>query len=156
MSPIPFQCLQCCGEILCAANGSFIYSFTMDGSLVSSWEHPTVKVTTQVEQLQIEQSQGESTPPAKRRKVEADEKSQDETPKANEAVVSGAGTNDGSESKKSQKTRQNMAPVPEIPFVNLIVSTRDGAYLAAVTGQDKTVWVFKHDGKGHLEELSRR
>lgn len=35
-------------------------------------------------------------------------------------------------------------------------STSDGQHVVAVTGQDKTVWTFEHDGKGKLKQLSER
>ncbi len=61
----------------------------------------------------------------------------------------------GEKSQKNRKTKWT-PPKPELPFVVLLTATEDGSHVIAVTGQDKTLWVFEHDGKGSLKEVSQR
>lgn len=45
---------------------------------------------------------------------------------------------------------------PDIPMVQCMSVTADGKHVVAVTGSDKTIWVFEHDGNGQLILLSQR
>ncbi|KAK2073083.1 hypothetical protein P8C59_007392 [Phyllachora maydis] len=42
------------------------------------------------------------------------------------------------------------------PFVQNLRATPEGRHVVAVTGTDKTLWVFEHDGQGNLKLLSQR
>ncbi|OTA96962.1 hypothetical protein M434DRAFT_392406 [Hypoxylon sp. CO27-5] len=164
---LPYQCLTRLGQssILCATKGTSIHTFDLDSgsSFLSSWTHPATKQlekqlessesqeTTQEGQDLNEQESGQ--PPSKKRKLDSENKPNVEgngqaDTKAVEAVSNGNG--------KSKQKPESRGQRPELPFVNLLAATEDGSHLVAVTGQDKTLWVFEHDGKGTLKELSQR
>jgi len=44
----------------------------------------------------------------------------------------------------------------ERPFIHALTATADNHHVVAITGSDKTLWVFEHDGAGNLEQLSQR
>lgn len=48
------------------------------------------------------------------------------------------------------------ARVPDYPIITLMTATSTGSHLLAVSGHDKILWVFEHDGKGNLNQLSQR
>ncbi|KAI0482818.1 hypothetical protein GGR56DRAFT_685847 [Xylariaceae sp. FL0804] len=70
--------------------------------------------------------------------------------------VSAAAEISANGSARSKKQRRGPQPQAELPFVTILTATEDGKHLVAVTGQDKAVWVFEHDGRGILKELSQR
>ncbi|KAI8965962.1 hypothetical protein F5Y11DRAFT_310954 [Daldinia sp. FL1419] len=171
---LPYQYLSRLGQssILCAAKGGSIHTFDLDAgnSFLSSWTHPTKKKPSSREPQAQEKSeedredqedreldeQESGQRPAKKRKLNEDKKpsaeegdNQADTKAAEEEAEANG---DGKKKPKSDPRVQG----PEIPFVALMTSTEDGKYLVAVSGQDKTVWVFEHDGKGFLKELSQR
>jgi tRNA (guanine-N(7)-)-methyltransferase subunit TRM82 len=51
---------------------------------------------------------------------------------------------------------QASTATPDIPMVQCMSVTADGKHVVAVTGSDKTIWVFEHDGNGKLTLLSQR
>ncbi|EJT78589.1 hypothetical protein GGTG_03688 [Gaeumannomyces tritici R3-111a-1] len=57
--------------------------------------------------------------------------------------------------KKGAKVAASSRPTDR-PWVTLLEATSDGRHLVAVTGSDKTLWTFEHDGNGALKELSKR
>ncbi|KAI1096213.1 hypothetical protein F5B19DRAFT_224905 [Rostrohypoxylon terebratum] len=148
-------------------------------SIISSWTHPLVKKdensepqkknenenenenengTTQEGQDPDGQESGQRPP--KKRKLSSDEKpdASRENGQADSKAVEPPLSGDGAK-KEKQKQKQKSelrAQQPELPFVILLAATEDGSHLVAVTGQDKTIWVFEHDGKGTLKELSKR
>lgn len=160
---LPYQCLTRLGQssILCAAKGTSIHTFDLDSesSFLSSWTHPATKQVENNEPQEITQEgqdlneQESGQPPSKKRKLDSENKPNVEgnchaDTKAAEAASNGSGKNKQKAESRGQR--------PELPFVNLLVATEDGSHLVAVTGQDKTLWVFEHDGKGKLKELSQR
>ncbi|KAI1779995.1 hypothetical protein F4818DRAFT_437289 [Hypoxylon cercidicola] len=163
---VPFQCLCMLGQssILCAAKGTSIHTFDLGAGLshVSSWIHPRTKQVGNSDPEATSQDQGlenqeSEQPPSKKRRLNSDEKPNDEA-KANQeetGAVEATENGDGEKKKKKQKPEYH-APRPELPFVALLTATKDGSHLVAVTGQDKTLWVFEHDGNGVLKELSQR
>lgn len=62
----------------------------------------------------------------------------------------------GKAGKDVENGKTRFARVPDRPVITHLTSTPNGSHLLAVTGHDKVVWVFKHDGNGQIEELSRR
>jgi tRNA (guanine-N(7)-)-methyltransferase subunit TRM82 len=44
----------------------------------------------------------------------------------------------------------------QAPSFTALKSTRDGSHMIAFTGDDKSIHVFNHDGKGELKHLSQR
>lgn len=57
--------------------------------------------------------------------------------------------------KKNKKQGKPQPQLSERPMVIILTATKDNSHLVAVTS-DKSVWVFEHDGLGHLKQLSRR
>jgi hypothetical protein len=51
---------------------------------------------------------------------------------------------------------QPSTATPDIPMVQCMSVTVDGKHVVAVTGSDKTIWVFEHDGNGLLTLISQR
>lgn len=110
-------------------------------------------------------------PPAKRQKLEGDsenpsvsaqvEASTPTTAQGGEKPQAGhvdgrgkKGKGKGKGSVDSGKSR--FARVPDRPVVTHLTSTPDGKHLVAITGHDKAIWVFEHDGNGQLKQLSKR
>lgn len=93
-------------------------------------------------------------PPSKRQKLGSDGAELDAGPENEHDATQDAPAN----SEKNQKKGRGKwtQPRPEAPFVVLLTATSDGSHVVAVTGQDKTLWVFEHDGKGSLEQVSQR
>ena len=44
----------------------------------------------------------------------------------------------------------------EAPAVIALTSTTGGDHVIVVTGEDKSIRVFEHDGRGHLRHISQR
>lgn len=82
---------------------------------------------------------------------------QDDKPKSGHFDGRGKkGKGKGKAAKDFENAKSRFARVPDRPVITHLASTPDGSHLLAVTGHDKVVWVFKHDGNGQIEELSRR
>lgn len=164
---LPYQCVTALGQsgIVAAARGTAIFTFSPEGALLSSWEHPATqhKAAAAGESLpeasagQAEEEHEEGSSPAKRRKVE--------TNSGVEAVAAGPGDASeqaqaeakGDDQKKTKKGRHlNKLSPADQPHVNFLRTTSSGSHLVAVTGADKAVWVFEHDGKGQLTALGQR
>lgn len=161
---LPFQCLSPLGRgtLFCAAKGCTIQTFDLAAGSqpLFSWTHPSCKQSQSADQANDApegprgQEQPGQQPPSKRRKLGAADDT--ESPAG---IDEGRDTPDvpasGEKDRKKAKAKSTR-PRLEIPFVVLLAATEDGSHVVAVTGQDKTLWVFKHDGKGSLEEVSQR
>ncbi|KAI1756736.1 hypothetical protein F4782DRAFT_279189 [Xylaria castorea] len=160
---LPFQCLSSLGwspRIFCAAKGCSIQTFDLDAGSqpLFSWTHPSLKQAKNANQAKEtttyggleSEGQTEQQPPSKRRKLGSDEAELNAETEAEQ----GAPT-DGEKNQKKGKAKWTQ-PNPEAPLVVLLTATADGSHVIAVTGQDKTLWVFEHDGNGLLAEVSRR
>ncbi|KAI1281058.1 hypothetical protein F5Y07DRAFT_317580 [Xylaria sp. FL0933] len=149
---LPFQCLSRLGKntLFCAARGGSIQTFDLTASSqpLFSWSHPSIKQAGAEDE-----GRTENQPPSKRRKLASDD-AEENVGVENEQGMPNTPTNGEKNQKKGKKTSR--PPQPEAPFVILLTATEDGSHVIAVTGQDKTLWVFEHDGKGSLKELSRR
>ncbi|KAH8676311.1 hypothetical protein BX600DRAFT_199045 [Xylariales sp. PMI_506] len=170
---IPYQCLSSLGEsgIICAARGSGIFTFGPNGSLLASWQHPTSRpnsggddadVANDIDETgaKIDQAGG-ATPPAKRRRVDADTVGDAVIPNAASEDIAGdvaSGETQSNTQKKKKKPgpRHSLTSTQEKALVIVLKSVPDGNYVVAVTGQDKTLWVFEHNGHGQLSEVSQR
>lgn len=58
--------------------------------------------------------------------------------------------------RRPEWKQQVSTATPDIPMIQCMVVTKDGKHLVAVTGSDKTIWVFEHDGNGKLTKISQR
>ncbi|RYO87012.1 hypothetical protein DL766_005280 [Monosporascus sp. MC13-8B] len=146
----PYQCLSTIGEstLLCGSKGTNIYTFDIAScTLLSSWSHPfSRKGGLRVGTDEAENSGGQESeqPPSKKRKVE----SNSEDKLGDEGPEKPAGEPEAADGERPGKNRKPKQPAPrpqEQPFVILIAATSDGKHVVAVTGTDKTVWVFEHD-----------
>lgn len=164
---IPYNVVHVSGDVLFAARGGKVHSFNLETNThLSTWKHPDVdKVDAAVKTItdaassekpvspvpEVIAGVDNDEPPAKRQKVD-------------EVAVEETQTESKKKSGKKSKNRQNnldrpkdqLSRVPDRPVVTHMASTSDGAHVVAVTGHDKVIWVFSHDGKGNLTEMSRR
>lgn len=185
---IPYNVLHVSGNVLFAARGGKIHSFSLDdGTHLSTWKHLDVdKVDAAIKTITDEVANKDPVtvapeaaeggdgdePPAKRQRVEepkddADKPVGDEVAQESKAAEgSGEKKDKGKPNQKGKKNKnkQNnqsrkdtqISKVPDRPVITHLTSTGDGAHLLAITGHDKAIWVFEHDGKGQLVQLSRR
>ncbi|KAL7936303.1 hypothetical protein V8C35DRAFT_297463 [Trichoderma chlorosporum] len=179
---IPYNKVHVHGEILFAARGGAIHTFSLtDGSYISSWKHPdTDKVAQSIKAINEAKAEAALTaeadtpatesegPPAKRQKLDGENEStsvtaeapapttaQDEKPQAGHFDGRGKkGKGKAAKDFDSGKTR--FARVPDRPVITHLTSTPDGGHVVAITGHDKAIWVFEHDGNGQLKQLSQR
>ncbi|KAJ6785003.1 hypothetical protein PWT90_03688 [Aphanocladium album] len=155
---IPYNCLHVQGSTLFAARGGKIHSFSLThNSYIATWKHPDLDTFIAAGGLQIDHAGKDcddpddsvmvdeaEQPPSKRQKVTEDaqdDKDDSTKPKRNRG-------------KDERKPKPN--PVPDRPVIIQLATTPSGSHVVAVSGNDKAVWVFSHDGSGHLTELSKR
>ncbi|KAH8890961.1 hypothetical protein GQ53DRAFT_806917 [Thozetella sp. PMI_491] len=142
---LPYHLLQVAGEVILAAQGANIISFNAEGSHLSTWTHPT------------QASQTADEPPSKRRKVETvQEGSQDDDANAVDGQPTGGPGQPGKKRKRGKKGEGQKQDGEGSPIIQVLIATPDGSHIVALTGADKTIWVFQHDGAGHLNLLSSR
>ncbi len=136
---LPYHLIKVCGNIVFAAQGGDILSFSSALEHISTWKYPVKQPDeSKAPESEAQESPAPEGPPAKRRKVE---NGQESAPK------------DQQVKRKHFKHEQHSA---EKPFVQGLYTTTDGRHLVAITGSDKTIWVFEHDGAGNLKQLSQR
>ncbi|KAK2601716.1 tRNA (guanine-N(7)-)-methyltransferase non-catalytic subunit trm82 [Conoideocrella luteorostrata] len=183
LTAIPYNRVQTTGNILFATRGGKIHSFNLsDSKHLSSWQHPDAekfaassqnqeadskKETNSPEEAEAEAE--ESEPPAKRQKVaeaEGDLSTATENTGAltaeAAAQINDRNGKDGKRKGKKQskgpshEDKSRMGKAVDRPLITLMTCTDDGKHLIAVSGHDKAVWVFEHDGQGILTQLSQR
>jgi len=151
---MPYQCLKKCGDLLIAARGSSIDTFSLESrTLVSTWKCPSTQgpasnAPVQEEQTlaaalpaPLEQATEQSAPPAKRRKLSISE--QPEKPE-----------------KKYVKGQNHRSDVfltgLEAPAVVALAATNGGQHVIAVTAEDKSIRVFENIfQQGTTQELKQ-
>ncbi|KAL7901380.1 hypothetical protein HDV63DRAFT_413827 [Trichoderma sp. SZMC 28014] len=177
---IPYNKVYVRGQILFAARGGAIHTFNLtDGSHISSWKHPDVdKVADSIKAINEAKAEAALAaeadtpateiegPPAKRQKLGGEDESAPVTAEAEPTAqdvkprpghIDGRGKKGkGKAGKDVESGKTRFARVPDRPVITHLTSTPDGSHLLAVTGHDKVVWVFTHDGNGQIEQLSRR
>lgn len=180
---IPYNVVHVSGDVLYAARGGKIHSFSLqDGSHLSTWKHPDVdKVDAAVKAISGEASsenitnqdtpavegEGGDGPPAKRQKTEepkdetttAEANVQDDAKNAEEAKPEGKkrGGKKSKDRRNQQKPKEhNISRVPDRPVITHMTSSPDGAHILAITGHDKAIWVFENGENGVLNQLSKR
>lgn len=176
---IPYNQVHVNGVTLFAARAGQIHSFSLeDGSHISTWKHPDVeKVANAVKAVaDAEMAEAEfeteiapaeddaDEPPAKRQKTISDEDVS--TTKEPEAVQQNtkeskrkgkkSKNRNKDNSKPGQEGRSKVSRTPDRPVLTHLTSSADGNHLLAISGHDKTIWVFEHDGEGNLTLLSQR
>lgn len=171
---IPYSQVHVSGGIIFAARSGQIHTFSLESrGLLDTWKHPDVfKVTNALEESAVEAEDAEpadhpeeSEPPAKRQRTISDEdvstsKVSERNPNTGEEprdIIEESGRKGKrAKGKRQGKTQRIHSSVPDRPIVTHLISTNDGKYLLAVTGHDKTVWVFEHDGEGRIKVLAQR
>jgi tRNA (guanine-N(7)-)-methyltransferase subunit TRM82 len=165
---LPYHCVAGLGQtgIVAASRGTVIFTFGADGALLSSWEHPaTQRKAPEPEDVTSEDAAGQvvevnaGSSPSKKRKVETDAGVQAIAAEPGEEAKQTQGEVHGANQKKrkgGRHTKPSDFRGSEQPYVTLLKTTSSGGHLVAVTGTDKAVWVFEHDGKGQLKGLSQR
>lgn len=180
---LPYHVLKVCDGIVFAARGSSIHSFDSSFNPISVWKYPVKQQETNGEKaesetpaptVEAEESPAPEGPPAKKRKVEdgevaavteeSKEESKEETTEGQTETKTEGQTQEVNRRSRRQKQKQkteggwakNNKAVLEKPFVQGMYLTTDGRHLVAITGSDKTIWVFEHDGAGNLKQLSQR
>ncbi|KAK3394696.1 hypothetical protein B0H63DRAFT_517799 [Podospora didyma] len=163
---VPYHVLKVCGDVVFAARGSNIYSFNLSLEHLSTWNYPAKADGKPCGSSSVPQaaSPAAEVPPSKRRRLEA---GQGEGTGAGADIGEASNGNAtaepevlevGNRRRKKDKSackEPNNTPL-EKPFVQGLHATTDGRHLVAVTGSDKTIWVFEHDGAGKLIQLSQR
>jgi tRNA (guanine-N(7)-)-methyltransferase subunit TRM82 len=178
---IPYSQVHAHGNILFAARSGQLHTYSLtNGKLISIWKHPdvakvaeAVKLVAEEKEVALATGAGEdddvleddkAEPPAKRQKMLSEEESSvsitTELPPT-EAVDEEASSKGqrGKGEEKGTRHRQRVegrAKVPDRPLITHLAGTPDKKHVVAVTGHDKAVWVFEHDGQGHFKELSSR
>ena len=150
MMVLPYHLIKVCGNTVFAAQGSDIHSFNSALQYVSTWKYPVQQAVQQADEsngpsAEAQDSPAQEEPPTKRRKVEP---GQEEGPKGRRAKFKNRQPNN--------KSAKYDVPGNERPFIQGLYVTTDGRHLVAITGSDKTIWVFEHDGAGNLKQLSQR
>ncbi|KAI1082876.1 hypothetical protein F5B20DRAFT_577955 [Whalleya microplaca] len=169
---LQYQCLSILGKgsLFCAAKGPSIHTFDpgAEPPFLSSWTHPLAnrsengKPQETAREDEQEDEKMTDQPPVKRRKLDAEgepnveAKAEAESKAGQGGDETPEGAPNGKDQKKKQPKTRQPPPRLELPFMILLTATEDGSHVVAVTGQDKTLWVFEHDGKGSLKELSQR
>lgn len=181
---IPYNKVHVRGQILFAARGGAIHTFNLtDGAHISSWKHPDVdKVADSIKAINEAKAEAaleaeantpateSDGPPAKRQKLGGENESalvtagagastptaaQDDKPRSGHFDGRGK-KGKGKAGKDIDNGKTRFARVPDRPVITHLTTSSDGSHLLAVSGHDKVVWVFKHDGNGQIEELSQR
>ena len=159
---MPYQRLQRSGNILIAARGSSIDSFSLeDGSLLSTWTNtPPAKSEPPIPKTEPTTA---STPPAKRRKISPGEEEDEKVEEKTEDIPKpqNGSAPPGKKDKKKQNNRSDaVASGLESPAIIALSVTKDGKYVIAVTAEDKSIRVFENalteGGKHELVLLSTR
>lgn len=174
----PYNHVHALGEYIFAARGGAIHTFNIAaGQHVSSWKHPDTEKLVAPEAEDATTDAGEELkedvemepavpasdgPPAKRQRL--DENGEAKATDDGEVEAEDAQNQQKGDKKKGKKAKNrsrggenNRLPqAPEKPLIVLITSTEDGKHVVAVSGHDKTIWVFERDGEGKLTQLSQR
>ncbi|PTB65343.1 hypothetical protein BBK36DRAFT_55602 [Trichoderma citrinoviride] len=155
---IPYNRVHVQGQILFAARGGAIHTFSLtDGSHISSWKHPDVDKVAQSIQA-INDAKAEAAAAALTAEADSTPATESEGPPAKRQRLDG-GDSEKNPSVSAQVVdsgKSRFARVPDRPVVTHLTSTPDGSHLVAITGHDKVIWVFEHDGNGQLKQLSKR
>ncbi|KAL5338981.1 hypothetical protein BJX70DRAFT_180942 [Aspergillus crustosus] len=131
----PIQCIQfvktknsSSRNVLVASSGPKLFSYAaVSGQCLSVWPQDGADIPAANDAGSNQESEG---PPEKKRKVDPSSEQKPSAPAAQKAV---AWTN-----------------------IPILTSTRDGEYLVALTGEDKSIRVFQIEENGSFTELSAR
>lgn len=164
---IPYNQIHVNQGIIFGARSGQIHTFSLDSrKLIQAWKHPDApKVDDQPGAAGAPEDSEE--PPSKRQRTLGDDdvstsKATEEAPQSDqkpgedEAQGLVKGSNNEKRGKRGQRSQRAQPGIPDRPVINKLTSTEDGRYLVAVSGHDKAIRVFEHDGDGQLTLLSQR
>lgn len=163
---IPYSCVTTHGDVVFAARGGQIQTFKLGGGpALTTWNHPEAEREAAASlaaagAVAEESPRSEDEPPAKRQRVEEGTPAES-TPEAGSVAAQEGdkeGAGKGGKGKKAQRHGQR-GPISRQPDYHLVIILEvsvDGKHVVAVSGNDKTIWVFAHDGNGGLVESSKR
>lgn len=151
----PYSQIYVHDGIIFAARAGRIESFDLhSGQHLSTWTHPdTEKFVDHLKPPITETAEDTpaSEPPSKRQKISEGEGQVNQPGvevKAQEKEQA-----EGSGEKAPKQTRPKQV---DRPVIIQVTGTADGKHVVAVSGHDKTIWVFEHVGTGQLRQLSKR
>jgi tRNA (guanine-N(7)-)-methyltransferase subunit TRM82 len=177
---IPYSCLVVHDGVVLAGRGGQIQSFRINGGApLSVWRHPAAEAEEKASRASLGTEPGNPVadtgeqleqvalePPAKKQRLESaspDDKGtrEDERDENDGGGNCGEEGQGGKQRKKKGKKNFTIHRTPisrqtDIHVIMMMEFTQDGKYLVAVSGHDKAIWVFEHDGDGVLKELSKR
>ncbi|QPH01344.1 hypothetical protein C2857_005543 [Epichloe festucae Fl1] len=181
LTAIPYNRVQTTRNILFATRGGKIHSFNLsDSTHLSTWQHPDVEKFANAcnkDNSKPQNGTGDapaapetgkeaSEPPAKRQKTAQGEELNAPPDNVEDSKAGEASQNRGMKQGKKKGKKQSKGPshgdksrmgrVVDRPLITLMTCTSDGQHLVAVSGHDKAVWVFEHNGHGRLTQLSQR
>ncbi|TAQ89808.1 hypothetical protein B7494_g1896 [Chlorociboria aeruginascens] len=146
---VPYQCIQKCGtNTLIAGRGSSIDCFNLeDGSLSSTWKCPVKDIIQKTKSdscTDIPQGISSPSPPTKKRKISGE--------------AEDSWTAEAKNGKKANARSNAITTSLETPAVTTLTVTHNGQHVIAITGEDKSIRVFKWDGSGlgndHLVQIN--
>lgn len=155
----PYNRTHVNGDVLFAARGGKIHTFKLsDGSFISTWKHPGLENLNQKAPASTEtQPEAEAEAAVTESAPASSPPDQSEPPTKRQKVDTDRAANGSQKANKHHRGNDSrFGTVPDRPVVSQITTTADGSYVIAVSGHDKSIWVFEHDGEGHLTVLSKR
>lgn len=158
---LPYQCIQKCGSVLLAASLSRLDSFSFeDCSQLASWTCPTsMREENSGENTRTSGGSGNEETLDSRKQYQASPGLDFEPPAKKRRISDPLDTKQSISMKSTdQKTKQQNTTTcrQEPPAIIALTSTRKGEHVIAVIGEEKSIRVFEHDGRGHLQHISQR
>lgn len=157
---LPYQCLQKCGSVLLAATSHNLDSFDIEnGSRLFTWTCPTSLDEEDVEEALLtgRSGKGESGKSSKYHQANTGLNSEPPAKKRRLSDPTDTGETLAVKSTGHKLKQQNVASDRQgAPTIIALTSKRGGEHVIAVTGEDKSIRVFEHDGRGKLRHISQR
>lgn len=155
----PVHRIQPCGDLIFAAQGAKIHVYGgANLHPISTWKHPDLDKPSEKQAIETQnkdiQESSENGPPAKKQRVEGGDSMDVDGP-----AMSGSQSGKGDQSDKDKKNGSHNKGLgtraSDQPIITELNITSSKSHLVAVSGHDKTIWVFEIQA-GTLREISRR
>lgn len=175
MMRIPYSRLACSDTILFATRGGQIHAFNLPlgGCPISIWSHPNSlgEINSTQPSADLDGNAGASVaehaePPTKKQRLDSAAKPEEDGEQKEddgEGTVTGnskpqgkRGQNTKNHKRGSKAHRASISRRQDFHIITLLATTKDGKHVVAVSGHDKALRVFSHDGAGNLTEQSKR
>lgn len=152
---IPYNEVVVHRDILFAARGGKIHSFNLiNGDHLSTWNHPEILEEPSKEEARSQSPGNVAEEPSPKRQKTASDDDQSSKQVSNEGRLNAKYL--AHRNGKSKSTTVPISTPPTHLIITHLVATEDGSHVVAITGHDKTLWVFEHTGKGQISQLSQR